>query len=409
MAKNLVINCSSCDARKVQEEAYAEYESITINCASVITNTQGKTIMNRLPFTVNCANVLELEDSVELRTINGTVEIKSSDAVGEKKYYLAVNGTLTIGPDTQRQLAQYTGMSVNGSLVCPESIYAALPAVKVNGSTACYPDGAIVLKRNAVIDKLFALRAKNRLYWSGKRMIFVDPALDGDALREKGASFSAQEVIIAQSKVESLIDLIDEKAEIIIVPDNTAVVLDDVTLDEDTLRRFGSSLYIIGDVKVPEKNPALSSFTYLNIRGDAKVPEEFKDAFYQAVTEISGEVKFVKSIGAVLEDKPFVKLTKWMLEQQPLGIKVEDCAFVTIEADIPKDWILQRLQLEDCAVVKCSPEQEDAVTMVSTDVAKISTSKHVIKDSLGDLVSAALGSGNDGASTKVINASDYVL
>ena len=37
-----------------------------------------------------------------------------------------------------------------------------------------------------------------------------------------------------------------------IVPDGTAVVRDDVTLDQGTLRRHGSKLYVIGDVTVPE-------------------------------------------------------------------------------------------------------------------------------------------------------------
>ena len=112
--------------------------------------------MNRLPFALNCANVIEVEGDVDLRTVNGKAEIKSDDAVPERKFYMLVNGVLNIGPDTQKQLAQCVGMTVNGSLLCPESLYATLGNVKVNGASACYPDGAIVLRRNAVIDKLFA-------------------------------------------------------------------------------------------------------------------------------------------------------------------------------------------------------------------------------------------------------------
>lgn len=93
-------------------------------------------------------------------------------------------------------------------------------------------------KRNAVIDKLFALRAKSSLYCSGRLMIMVDPELDADTLKTKGVTFSTNEAIISQSKVESLIDMIDERAEIIIVPGGTPVVLDDITLDEDTLHRY---------------------------------------------------------------------------------------------------------------------------------------------------------------------------
>ena len=405
MAKKLMINCATCDARNVLEENYAHYEQITINCAMVLTSPNGKAVMNKLPFTLNCANVLEVEGNVDLRTVNGRSEIKSGDVVPTEKYYMVVNGALTIGPDTQEQLRQCVGMTINGSLTCPDSVYATLNGVKVNGSTTCYPDGAIVLKRSAVIDKLFALRAKNSLYWSGRRMIMVDSELDADKLKSKGVTFSTKEAIVSQSHVEALIDLIDEKTEIIIVPDGTAVVQDDITLNEDVLRRYGKQLYVIGDVIVPEEAGALDEVQYLNVRGDVKVPQEHKEKLLQALTEISGEIKTAKPKGAVLEDKPFVKITKWMLEQQATGLEVSDCAIVKIAEDIPKELIVQRLHIEDCGVVKCSEEQEDAVTMICTDVGQIGGSDEADSTGIGDMMKGIKGI----LETKMINAADYVL
>ena len=409
MAKKLMINCATCDARNALEENYAHYEQITINCAMVLTSPNAKAVMNKLPFTLNCANVLEVEGDVDLRTVNGSSEIKRGDAVPTSKYYMVVNGALTIGPNTQEQLAQCMGMTINGSLTCPESIYSTLNGVNVNGTTTCYPDGAIVLKRNAVIDKLFALRAKNGLYWSGRRMIFVDPELDVDKLKSRGVTFSSKEAIISQSKVEGLIDLIDEKTEIIIVPDGTAVVLDDITLDEDTLRRYGKQLYVIGDVTVPQNADALDELTYLNIRGDAKVPQEYKERLLKVLTEIFGEIKITKPKGAALEDKPFVKITKWMLEQQPLGIDVRDCAVVKIAADVPKELIVQRLHIEDCGIVQCSEELEDAVTLVCTDVGHVGSAEGGNGVGVGEMLKNALGGFTGVLDTKVINAADYVL
>jgi len=298
---------------------------------------------------------------------------------------------------------------VNGSLTCPESIYAQLSGVNVNGATTCYPDAAIVLRRSAVIDKLFVLRAKNSLYWSSRRMIMVDPELDPERLQEKGARFSAKEVIIAQSKVEALIDRIDEKAEIVIVPDGTAVVLDDITLEEDVLRRYGKQLYVIGDVTVPEDAEVLSELTYLNVRGDIKVPQEHKGKLLEVLTEISGLVKVAKPKGAVLEDKPFVKITRWMLEQQPAGIEVRDCAVVKIADDIPKELMVERLRIEDCAVVKCSEEQEDAVSMICTEVAQIGNAESEDGMGIGGMIKDVLGGIRGTLDTKVINAAEYVL
>lgn len=409
MAKKLMINCANCDARNILEENYAHYEQITINCAMVLTSPNAKAVMNKLPLVLNCANVLEIEGNVDLRTVNGSSEIKQSDAVPGSKYYMMVNGSLTIGPNTQAQLAQCVGMSINGSLTCPESIYASLSGVTVNGSTISYPDGAILLKRSAVIDKLFALRAKSSLYWSSRRMIMVDPQLDAEKLGAKGVTFSTKEVIISQSKVEPLIDLIDENAEIIIVPDGTAVVLDDITLNEDALRRYGKQLYVIGDVTVGEDANALDEIKYLNIRGDVKVPQAHKEKLLRVLTEISGEVEIAKPKGAVLEDKPYLKITKWMLEQQPLGLYVSDCAVVKIADDIPKELISQRLHIEDCAMVKCSEELEDAVTMVCSDVAKIGGSEEGDGMGIGDILKSAMGGIKGALETKVINAADYVL
>jgi len=408
MAKKLMINCATCDARNALEENYAHYEQITINCAMVLTSPNAKAVMNKLPFTLNCANVLEVEGGVDVRTVNGSSEITSGDMVPAAKYYMVVNGALTIGPDTQKQLAQCVGMTINGSLTCPESIYAVLTGVNVNGSTTCYPDEAIVLKRNAVIDKLFTLRAKNSLYWSGRRMIMVDPELDADALKAKGVTFSTREVIISQSKVEALIDLIDEKAEIVIVPDGTSVVRDDIILNEDALRRYGKQLYVIGDVTVPEDADALDELKYLNIRGDVKVPQEHKEKLQRVLSEISGEIKIAKPKGATLQDKPLVKITRWMLEQQPLGIDVCDCAIVNIADDIPKELIVERLHIEDCGVVKCCEELEDAVTMICTDVGNIGGSG---EDSMGigDMLKDVMGGIKGALDTKVINAADYVL
>lgn len=408
MAKKLMINCATCDARNALEENYAHYEQITINCAMVLTSPNAKTVMNKLPFTLNCANVLEVDGDVVIRTINGSSEITSGDAVPTSKYYMLVNGALSIGPDTEKQLAQCVGMVINGSLTCPESVYATLNGVNVNGSTICYPDGAIVLKRNAVIDKLFILRAKNSLYWSSRRMIMVDPKLDVEKLKAKGVRFSTKEVIITQSLVEELIDLIDERAEIVIVPDGTSVVLDDITLDQNIIRRYGKQMYVIGDVTVPEDADVLEELKYLNIRGDAKVPQKYKEKLLAVLTDITGEVKIVKPKGATLEDKPIVKITKWMLEQQPLGIDVCDCAVVIIADDIPKEMIVERLHIEDCGVVKCCEEQEDAVTMVCVDVGHVGPDG---EDSMGvgDMLKDAIGGMKNALETKVINAADYVL
>lgn len=407
MAKKLIINCSTCDARNAREETYAHYESIVINCATVLTNDTGKAVLNKLPFSLNCANVQEVPEGTQLRTANGSTEIKSGDTVSQEPYFLVVNGSVTIGSHTEKQLEACVGMCVNGSLTCPESIYPQLKNVRVNGSTTCYPDGAILLKRNAVIDKLFTLRAKNALYWASRRIIFTDLTLDAQALAARGATFSAQEVIVAQSLLESLIDRIDEKAEIVVVPDGTAVVLDDLTLDGAALGRYGKQLYVVGDVTVPEDGGVLDEISYLNVRGDARVPEAYRELLLSLLTDIAGEVRLAKPNGSRISDKPLVKITRWMLEQQPKGLEVCDCAVVKIAEDIPKELIAKNLRIRDCVDVTCTPEQEDAVTMICEDVGNIGSKPS--PEGVGGLLGGVLKGIQGVLDTKVVNAADYVL
>ena len=406
MAKKMIINCGDCDARNVSEETLAAYESIIINAGTVLVTPEAKNLLNRYAVTMNCGDVLELEKDVKLSQVNGSAQIRSSDMVPGRTY-LVVNGSLEIGPNTEKVLQQYAGISVNGSVTCPESMGSYLNMLSVNGSTVCYPDEAVVLKRNAVIDKTFVLRAKKKLYWSAKRMIMVDPELDAAALAAKGATFSTKEVILAQSKVEALIDLIDEQAEIVIVPDGTAVIRDDVELNDMVLKKYGTKLYIIGDLHVPkEAGEALAQLEYLSVQGDAGVTEQWKELLLEKAVQITGDIKILR--GRTITDKMSVRISGWMLEQESDGISVVDCMKVRLDEDIPNRLILERLSVRDCMNVECTPEQESALGAVCEDVMKIGRGDESDLG-IGDILKGVLGGAKELLDTKVINAGDYVL
>ena len=401
----LMVNCGTCDARSVSEETLKAYEQITINCGSVIVTPETKNLLSQYAVNLNCGDMMELEKDVLLSSVNVVAEIKPTDLV-VKKTFLEVNGVLEIGAGTEKVLEQYVGIEVNGTVQYPESMNAYLGKLKVNGAISCYPDGAVVLKRNAVIDKTFALRAKKKLYWSGKRMVMVDPDLDGDALAKKEAAFSAKEVILTEDKVESLLDCIDEKAELIIVPQGTRVILDDVELNEGTVKRYGKKLYIVGDVTVTEEaGEILADMEYLNIRGKASVPSRWKDLLLEKA-EVSDSVRVVK--GRCLQDKPKLRITREMLEREPDGLHVEDCMKVCLDEGIPSDLILEKLTICDCMKVLCSPVQEGAVAMICEDVAKIGKDEER-EEGIGDVIQDALSGAKKLLDTKIVNAGDYVL
>ena len=407
MAKKMIINCGDCDARNVSEETLAAYESIVINAGTVLVTPETKNLLNRYAVTMNCGDVLDLEKDVKLSSINGSAQIKSTDIVPARTC-LVVNGTLDIGPNTQKVLQQYVGISVNGTVTYPESMSSFLRGMSINGSTVCYPDDAIVLKRNAVIDKVFALRARNKRYWSAKRMIMVDPELDAAALAAKGATFSTKEVILAQAKVEELIGLIDETAEIVIVPDGTSVIRDDVALEDALIRKYGTKLYILGDLRIPkEAGEALAQLEYLNVQGDVSVTEAWKGLLLEKAAQISGDIRVIR--GRTITDKMSARISKWMLEQEPEGISVVDCMKVRLDEDIPNEWILERLSIRDCMNVECTPEQESALAAVCEDVMNIGQGGGDTGLGVGDFFKGVLGGAKELLDTKVINAGDYVL
>lgn len=398
MGKQLKINCAFCDARNVSEETLAAYEKITVNSASVLVTPRSQALLAKYRVALNTAGVTVVPEDVEAQIVNGEGTIRRDGPIPKAKRFLLVNGALEIEAGTEEILEQYVGGTVNGSIRCPESMASCLGRFQINGSTTCYPDGAIVLKRSAVIDRTFVLRAKEALYWSAKRMIFVDPKLDPAALAVKGARFQSEEAILAEGMAEALLPLIDERAELVLVPDGTKVALDDLDLDEVTEKRYGTRLYILGDAVVkPEGEAFLRNAVYLHIRGDVQVPPELRDLLLEKA-EIDGDVKLLhpkKDRGRVIEDMTKVRLTQWLLENSPNGLRIEDCAEVVIEPDVDKKLILERLRIEDCAAIRCAPEQEDAVAAVCEDVPQIGQQ--------------SLQSQPEGSETDCINAASYVM
>ena len=225
-------------------------------------------------------NTIDLDDETTLNTINGKTLFTGRNTPNGRQF-LIVNGMMTITPDAGDALRQYMGLLINGMVYCPDSLATVLASkAMMNGKVETYPDGAVVLKNNAVIDRAFALRAEEgRLYWADKRLIAVDSDLDGAALAAKGVRFSTQEAYLSESLAEDLAPLFDADTRLVILPDGTAVEQDDLTLSGVSLRRFGDSLLVLGDLRLTEDcAEPLSNLEYLQVEGDVYLPESLADA-----------------------------------------------------------------------------------------------------------------------------------
>ncbi|MBP5265462.1 MAG: hypothetical protein J6Z06_01400, partial [Lachnospiraceae bacterium] len=158
--QKLRINCDLCDARNIKEEAYQEYQDITICADTIVTNDRSKEILSRLPVNltvdeyVSCAN----DEEITVKSINGTYEIAQNTGLLPNTW-MTVNGIVKIQPHTEEQLRKIAHMTINGVVFCPEGLTGVLPPMTTNGTVITYPDDYTILGKELSIDRYFPLRA----------------------------------------------------------------------------------------------------------------------------------------------------------------------------------------------------------------------------------------------------------
>ena len=408
--KTKVINSAVCDARAVTEESLKAFERIIINSSVLIVGEDSKDLLNKYPVTMNVANVLELPagQNINVQTINGKGEIgPESDGAGS---FLMVNGRLTIADGSLDAVKSFYGIHVNGKVLMPRSFEGRFPNIKVNGKIGYYPDGATILKTDTRIDALFILRASNSLYYSSGNLYFLDTELDTEKMIEKGMKFSARKIVIAESLVRTLVSLFDEEAEIVKVPDGTQLIDDDLELKPKTIKKYGTKLCVTGDVSIKDAD-ALSSLEYLFADGTVSVNKDLEEVFDE-IESVYDELRVIDPDLGLIADRPIVKVGTSVLEKYPKGVRVEDCAKVTLSEDLSVEDIMDKLHIADCAMVVCSKEQEEAVNMISEDVAviRVAGQNPEDEDEQDGIIDGGFGSFlGKLRDTQIINAAEYKM
>lgn len=373
--KTLQINCAVCDVRGATEETLDIYKKVEINAASVITSPAAQELLGRHEVQVNCASSVSLDGSVRFAVVNGPLTIHAGQAVPEERSYLVVNAPLTIEPGTEEILKSYAGMTINGPVNCPESLAGLLTGFLVNGPVRTYPDGGILLKKVAVLDRVFHLRAKqDACYCVPRKLIALAPDIAFDKLAEKNVRFVTKELLVSESHAEAAVALVDERADVTILPDGCAYVDDDAQLDETLLKRYGGKLYVAGDLTIgSDAAGALEQVSFLRLDGDLRVARSLKDRVLEMDAEY-GELYTVG--GTVLSSRGSHNISARMLEDAEDGLSAVGCANVSIDADVTPELLREKLvSILDCASVSCATrEQMDAVALLAHGVASVSLS-----------------------------------
>lgn len=397
--KKFLLNCEVCDTRKIKEEDYQDYEQMMINTELVIVDEKSKSILNRLPVTINQESMIELQEGVELeiRTINSNYEITGNTDVQEHTL-LTVNGPLFIHTDAQETLSKYYKIVVNGPVRCPKSLEGNLGKISVNGPVMVYPDDCVILDKVFYMDKYFPLRAKEeKRYYAEKMVIIKDEEVDVAKLAAKNVEFVTNRLLVHESKVEDCIPMFDEKIDFIVVPDGMKIFYGKVILDEKFVKKEGSKLYVYGSVEVsPECDMVVleKNIEKLIVNGDVTLKREQEESFQRIDAQYDRII--LRWEGRMIENKVSVLVDGKLLEHSSKGVRIQNVAVVNIAEEVSQELILEKVEIINCAKVLCSEQQKSAVGIISQNVAMIGEGKE--ESSFRDLFT-----------TKVINAEKYIM
>ena len=403
--RNYLLNCDVCDTRKIKEEDYSGYEKMMINADVVVVSASSKSILNRLPVTINQDCTIEIPDDidVELKTINGSYEISGSTVVQEHTL-LIVNGSLNIHPGTEEALKRYEKIHVNGSVRCPKSLESYLSKLSANGSVSIYPDDCDILDNTFILDKYFPIRAKEgKKYYVKNKVVISDKSVDLEKLVQKKVQFITEQLIVPEELVELCVDLFDEKVNFVVIPTGMALHYGDAVLNEQLPEKEGNSIYVYGNLKVPEDvnmEGVANAITKLVVKGNVVLRKAQEDSFKKLNIEYN-QLEF-KWEGRIIENKPSARVDKTLLDSSPDKVLVRNAATIKIASDVTPELILDRLMIENCAKVSCNEEQESAIAAIAQNVAKIG-------ESSGEELPGMMDGIKDLLSTKMVNADSYVM
>ncbi|MCR4756534.1 MAG: hypothetical protein K5792_01925 [Butyrivibrio sp.] len=410
----LKINCDKCDARKIVEENYTQYDEIVINTDELVVDSRSKAVLNRLPFNISADYVRSRDDEESqkssARTVNGIYEINESSIV-EDDQSIVVNGVLKIAPKTDDILRKYESIVVNGIILCPKSVASILPlpGLSINGLIKAYPDEYTLLDNNFKLDKYFPMRATNGSgYFAASYIYDADLETNFSMLAEKNIKFHTDKIYIRKSHLEAGLSLFNIEAEINEVPDICTIVQGNVVLDESFITAYGTNPYVIGNLDIPkESKEILNSLESLTVDGTIKVDNQCVEAL-NSLNASYKELVVVK--GVVLQDRPIINISRDILEENADGVTIQDCAVVKFESNIEPELIRERVKIKDCAKVDCSSEQKSAVDFVSTDVAMVGTGS-ILSGIFNSIFGDSSSDGNNGrnSDTKYVNADYYEL
>ena len=212
----------------------------------------------------------------------------------------------------------------------------------------------------------FLSKKENTAYYTDRKAYLLD-ADAVEKLAEKHIRILTGKAIVAESLLDTAALLLDEDAEIILVPEGCSCVKGDVCLDQKLVRRYGKKLLVTGNVTDAQTGVA-AALEYLQVIGQAMIPESELEAF-ESVCESCSEVttykgKLLRDIGELAVDQKLLEAAK--------ELTVVDCGCVRVVEGVTAEQIKDRLFLKDCGAVECAEELQGILRLQSDGVGAFS-------------------------------------
>ncbi len=364
--RKLVIDTMICDFRNVTEEVLRQYESVHVKAMMVYVTDSSLELLTRYRVQMDAMMVEKIGENVKIVENNGLCKI-SACRQGNEKMYLMSNGKLVIEKGAEEALKNYVKILVNGMVVYPDGLSDTLaPILTCNGSAVVYPDDAVLVEKALEVDRIFAARAEEgKKYFVTGKVYFTDPDTDYEKLAEKHVHIETAKAVVFEKNLNAAVQILNDSAEILLVPDGCSCVRDSARLDENFVLRHGTRIFVDGDLEVKE-GKALNKLEFLQVTGRAVMEEKDQTDFLNVCKKYD---QLETYRGKLIQDVSNLRIDRAMLEAAGQTLSVMDCAAVEIAADVTKEGIEGRLFLSDCASVSCPVELMGIVKLQAKDVA----------------------------------------
>lgn len=365
--KKLEINCGTCDATRLGEEALAGFEAVELNCGVLFVTPSSQRLLLDYGVELNAGSVISAPDGTEFVTKMGSCTIDCGDVCASPTF-LVVMGRLTVAPGARKALDSFEGIQVMGSLLCRKSDRSA--KIHIMGSETVYPDGYDYVEGDLNLDRLFRLRyGGKRLYTEGTVTV-GDPG-ELDALAEAGTKILCGKLAAGEECLEKALRVAEpqESDGIVAIPEGFRYRSGNLTLTQRELRA-GTKLYVDGNLTVERADAGvLEKLEGLRVMGRAVVPQEQEERLFALCPDCPDVLAYR---GRLVRNEDTVKLTGARINREGF-LTVLNCDRVELSEDLTDAEIETGLALIGCSEVRCSPEQEDAVRAVCRDVDEIMT------------------------------------